>query len=259
MLILYIAVVAVMALLDLFLLFVIRQIAVITNRQVQQHFARELGKCSGSLDEKTGELADLQDKIKTAELRLQELQAAAKRTANGPAAQAQPVQQGSGSLFYQSGIDYRSEEALEIYRYIKEHMELDYDGIVEQARKLAPASEDPLWEGCGKLLEKFDFDLTYQLTTSDEEKRQEILKERLTEEELNVLNQVAPLSEYPDTVSRIDRVRQYRKINDPTVRVICGEKELDQQQRKGVLTQYDEGIHEGIRIRTGTGVLDYSL
>lgn len=259
MLILYGAVLLVMAALNLFLAFIIRQIIGITDRQVQMHFSRELGRCAESLDQKLQELSKAEERLSEVELRLKEqreaLGRASRQTGAVPAARQES---GSSSLFYQAGAAYRGDKTLEVYRYIKDQMDLDYEALIKAA---AAQKEEPErdWELCGQILEKLKFELLYQLVTSSGEIREQILKEHLTEEELGALERIAPADGYPDPVKRIDCIRQYRMMHDPQVRVICGEKDLDQVRHGEILTEYDARIHEGIRLRMGTGVLDYSL
>lgn len=260
MLILYVAVLLVMLVLNLFLAFIIRQAVVITNRQVQAHFSRQLARGADAVDKKLEELHELETQVRKEKARLEEYRAALEesgRTAPGAEAAAGAAS-GTGSLFYQSGVAYRSAEALEAHRYIKDHMELDYDGLVQAALKLR---RDPGrdWEVCGSILGKIGFEELFRLTTCAKESAAKELEALLTREELETLERLAPESAGLELSKRIDRVRQYRMMHDPQVRVRCADKEQDQVRHGEVITEYDPRIHEGIRLRVGAGVLDYSL
>ncbi|MCD8333293.1 MAG: hypothetical protein LUB60_04090 [Clostridiales bacterium] len=266
MLILYAAVLLVMAALTIFLAFIIRQMVNITNHQVQMHFSREMGRCAEALDQKLAELSDTEEKLREVKQRICEQEEAAKRAGKQVGAASRTGQEtGSSNLFYQSGVSYRDHEALDIYRYVKEEMDLDYGSLVSEVVKQS-RKPDRDWNLCTRILEKIDFDFQYRMVTASPETRDRLLRECLDGEELEALERIAPAGEYPDPVKRMDRVRQYRMLYDPRVRVVCGEK--DRERAAGMLgregsdqvqVEYDPAIHEGIRVRMGDGVLDYSI
>lgn len=258
MLILYGAVLLVMVALNVFLALIIRQMVVITGRQVQMHFSRKLEDCTDALDKTLEQLREAEQELARTRQLVKEQEESARKTGIPESAQAAPEHAGTGSLFYQAGVSYRNQEILETYQYIKEHMQLDYDGLLEE---LQQQSQEPNadWILCGRILEKVDFSVLYQLTTSPREKRRELLSELLTREEQEALERIAPEKELKDPVKRFDRVRQYRMLHDPQVRVRCGQQHLDHRVKNGAVITYDPQIHEGIQLRMGTGLLDYSL
>ncbi|MCD8077290.1 MAG: hypothetical protein LUE63_02725 [Lachnospiraceae bacterium] len=265
MLILYVAVLLVMAALNVFLVFIIRQMVVITNRQVQMHFSREMGRCTGALDEKLAELSETEERLREVTQRVKEQEAAARRAGSQIGSASSVKREGSSSsLFYQSGVSYSDREALDLYRTIRDGMDLDYEGLIRAVAQQSRAPERD-WELSGQILEKLDFDFQYRLVTASPALREELLHASLNGEELSALERIAPIRDYPDPIKRMDRVRQYRMLYDPRVRVICGEKSRegspgpDETTGEEIYLEYDPAIHEGIRVRMGDGVLDYSI
>ena len=260
MLIFYIAILLVMAVLNLFLAFIIRQTVNITNRQVQAHFSRQLAKSAEALDGKLDELSDVEKQLEAAkeELEIYRRKLNEEKKTASTSAGIRQTQTGTGGLFYQSGIDYRSTDALEAHSYIRNHMKLDYGKLVDAALELR---RDPGhdWEVCGRILEKIDFETLFELMSSDEDRSAKRLGELLDAEELEVFERIAPAQDGADFAKRIDRVRQYRKMHDPTVRLRTGDINQTKPEGRDVVIEYDPGIHDGIRLRVGDGMLDYSL
>lgn len=254
MLVVLSAVLVITMVLNLFLLFVIRQMVLITNRQVQKHFSQELEYCTEELDEKLARLNDTQEQLRCVRQQLEEQKRAQKSIA---VAREENRQAGTAAVV-RGKVRYQSGESLETYRYIRDHMKPDYRDLVRRAVECRPES-DETWDCCSKIVEKLDFDTVYRMITRTEEEQHQILEQVLTEKERQALELVAPEAEIPDFARRLDKVRQYIKIYSPEVVVQCGEKEEDQKQYGEVRVEYNPHIHEGIRLRVGSGVLDYSL
>ena len=103
------AVLLVMAALNVFLFFVIRQIVVITNRQVQRHFTVELESLNAGVEETLVRLAE-------ARKELQETQERGEAKRAEEAAAAAPAPGGLAQVPGFSHPRYRSAESLETYR-----------------------------------------------------------------------------------------------------------------------------------------------
>ena len=248
------AVILVMAVLNVFLFFVIRQIVIITNRQVQRHLTAEIEVCGKELEETLGRLSRTRQELQDAEQKKAAFDAPGE--GNVPAGEA-----GASRLAPVPGFRhprYRSEESLETYRYIRDHLKLDYEGLVQQALELCP-KPDREWQNCKKIQEKVDFSTMYELLLCPEEEQSERLKALLTEEEWNTLERVTPQDQYPDLTVRMDMVRQYIRFHYPVLWIECGEQEAEEESRGNIRITYNPQIHEGFRLHMGQGVLDYSL
>lgn len=245
------AVLLVMAVLNIFLVFIIRQIVLITNRQVQRHFTVEMDAMAGELDEVMGRLAQAKKELVAEE--------AGQKEAEGLRAPGQPAAQLSLSAV--AGFRhprYRSEESLETYRYIRDHLKLDYKELIRKGQEHCPIP-DRTWECCRTIQEKVGFEQMYHLILLPEDRQAQYLQELLTEEELAVLEQVAPEEWNADISVRMDEVRQYVRLHDPRLRVECGDPEGLGEEFGDVQVEYNPQIHEGIRLHIGSEVLDYSL
>lgn len=248
------AVLVITMVLNLFLLFVIRQMSVITNRQVQQHFSRELEFCTEELEEKLKELKTAQDSLQGIRQQIQEQKAVQQSMLVYGQDDHKPGQ----AAVVKRNARYRSAESLDTYRYIRDHMKPDYQELVKKAveRKKETGEEQDL---CGSILKKLDFETAYRLVTSPAKEQERILNRLLTKEEQEFLEQTAPGGEFTDIIARLDKIRQYRMLHSSEVVVQCGEKDQDQKQYGSVKVEYDPDIHEGIRLRMGSEMLDYSL
>lgn len=248
------AVLVITMVLNLFLLFVIRQMVTITNRQVQRHFTRELEFCTEELDGKLQELHAAQNRLEGIEKQIQEQKAVRKDMA----VYGQGRNRTGQAAVVKGNARYRNGESLETYRYIRDHMKPDYEELIQKAARRQSGTEK-IWNVCRSMMEKLDFETTYRLATMPEEEQGRILKELLTEEELQVLEEAAPSEDFSDIIIRLDKVRQYMMLHSPEVIVQCGEKDQDRKQYGSVKVEYNPNIHEGIRLRMGSGMLDYSL
>jgi len=240
--------------LNLFLLFVIRQMVVITNRQVQQHFTRELEFCTEELDEKLQKLHTAQNQLQGIQDQIREQKAVQRNMAVYNQSKSSTGQ----AVTVKGNARYRSPESLDTYRYIRDHMKPDYKELVQKAVERQSGTSE-IWSLCQSILAKLDFETTYHLVTRPEGEQEQIMKEMLTDEELQILEEAAPREDFPDIILRLDKVRQYMQLHSPEVVVQCGEKEEDRKQYGDVKVEYNPNIHEGIRLRMGSGVLDYSL
>ena len=246
------AVLLVMAVLNVFLLFVIRQIVMITNRQVQRHFTVELESLGEEVDGVPERLAEAKKELQETEKRGEN-----RKTEGNAAAAAIP--RGLSQVPGFSHPRYRSEDSLETYRYIRNHMKLDYSDYIRQALACRP-QPDAVWTCLKNVMEKLDFQTMYGLILMQDEEREAALGQMLSEEEHNALEQAAPADQYPDFSDRMDAVRQYLKLHDPLIRVESGEPGIqDIPEEEGLQMEYNPQIHEGIRLHMGAGVLDYSL
>lgn len=244
------AVLLVMAVLNVFLLFVIRQIVVITNRQVQRHFTVELETLGEEVEGALERLAEARKELQETER---------KEKAPGEPGAARPVSRGLSQVPGFSHPRYRSEESLETYRYIRDHMRLDYSGYIRQALDWRP-EPDEVWTRLKGVMDKLDFQTMYGLILMQDGERETALSELLTEEEQAALEQAAPAELYPDFSGRMDAARQYLKLHDPVVRVESGDPDAQNRpEEDGLRVEYNPQIHEGIRLHVGAGVLDYSL
>ena len=246
------AVLLVMAALNVFLFFVIRQIVVITNRQVQRHFTVELESLNAGVEETLVRLAE-------ARKELQETQERGEAKRAEEAAAAAPAPGGLAQVPGFSHPRYRSAESLETYRYIRDHMKLDYEDYIRQALAARPEPSGT-WTYLNGMMEKLDFQTMYSLTLMQDDEREKALSELFSQEERDAMEQAAPADQYPDFTGRMDAVRQYLKLHDPVIRVESGDPAAgDRPEEEGLRVEYNLQIHEGIRLHIGDGVLDYSL
>lgn len=246
------AVILVMAVLNIFLLFIIRQIVLITNRQVQRHFTVQMDQMSEDLDQTLEKLAEARQALK-------EETSSQKRPARED--QPQAASSGCASDAPVPGFQharYRSEESLETYRYIRDHMKLDYDRLIAEARKHCPAA-DACWLACRSILEKLNFEKLFDLLLMPEEEQKAELALVLSPEELDYLEQVAPEQNGRELSERVDEIRQYVKLHTPKLRVESGDPDCPVTESDEMEVVYNPQIHEGIRLYMGPLLLDYSL
>ncbi len=246
------AVIFVMAVLNIFLLFIIRQIVLITNRQVQRHFTVQMDQMSQDLDQTLEKLAEARQALK-------EETSSQKRPAREE--QTQAASSGCASDAPVPGFQharYRSEESLETYRYIRDHMKLDYDRLIAEAKKHCPAA-DACWLACRSILEKLNFEKLFDLLLMPEEEQKAELASVLTPEELEYLEQVAPEQNGRELSERVDEIRQYVKLHTPKLKVESGDPDCPVTESDEIEVVYNPQIHEGIRLYMGPLLLDYSL
>ena len=258
----FVALIAIMVLLIGIAFLLLRNLASSADVKIRSDMQLLLKSYDQIIDEKTKEIHGLQ----VQKQELQNSMAGTRKTLNSfnvTQGATVTVESGApkvGSVPILQVAQYRPEDLKEGYRAIR-----DSFGLSKRERKelIAAAVEDAVKKQAGrgdaakKLYDALDFDTIYRLGTMDDAEQLETLKANMDSEERELLNDY--LQSYGDYNFDIadfrDWLRDLEVLEGSGVSVRCGDAEICEEEG----LEFDETIFEGIQVRVGNRLYDYSI
>jgi hypothetical protein len=251
----FIAVIVVLAGLNIFFLLIFRGITTRLGKFAQMNVLRQAGVFDDLIRSKQEQLQVLQDQIAAVELAADEQQAAARSTAREQAADYLEIRQGL----------YTSERFAEEYRAIRDNFQIDAADCVR--RSLEQMAAEPTnrvaaarARAAQDILEEITLSSIYELSTLSSELQIDILSEMFTPEQLELLH------EYAESVSEFQGYRflfwlkDYIFANGEQVTVCTNGATEDFATLDGrIVTERDSSICEGIYLLSKGRKFDYSI
>lgn len=263
-LMIFLAVLAVVIFLFLFIFTAIRQIAIRIREQVRGRYLEELSVFDRIYKEKMDRLKEIQEEQELLDSNIMkkggnisEKQDSPDETKTGAAGQAASVSGGDVPVSRLSSPDFFEE-----YRYVKNAFVQNRDALVRAASEDEP---DIMWELgaiAEKILKVIPEETAFSMSTLEPGEQLELLNEFLDGRSKELLNwyqkhekeENAPF----EILSFWSYVKNLADLYDSDITVYTSDRNY-QASEPGVKTVYDGTICEGIRIRRGSRVYDYSL
>lgn len=248
-----IALILVILVVNLFLIYVIKNLSKKFKSQMQDIIIKNLGSYDDLIEEKERKLNDLNNELSKVEDEISRSQVVAKEIASNQKMIA-------SSYFGHKVTEYENDSFFTNYQYIKDSFNMDYAGKVEEFIKNNQATDVELYELYKSISKKLDIDTYYNIMKVEESKQEECLRALLSKEEEKVIN------EYYLKYDELVIGEFYEFINDQLMKldtniVIKGNndfrylEELDPR----ITFENDSSIIEGIKIIYRGKVVDYSL
>lgn len=263
-LMIFLAVLAVVAFLFLFIFTAIRQIAIRIREQVRGRYIEELSMFDRIYKEKMDRLKVIREEQELLDSNIMKKGGNASKEREsrdekktGAAGNTAPVTGGDFPVSRLSSPDFFEE-----YRYVKNAFVQNRDELVSE---VAADEADILWELgviAEKILKVIPDETAFSMSTLEPEEQLELLTECLDERSRELLNwyqehekeETAPF----EILSFWSYVRNLADLYDSEITVYTSDRNY-RASKPGVRTVYDGTICEGIRIRRGSRIYDYSL
>lgn len=229
--------------------------------QVKDLFYRKLEDMEQVAKSRLDEMAEVEEKIQEQEDRLQQLKRRQKEIESWNPEGSHRT--GTASPLSVKAVHYRNTEAMEQYRYIKEQLNINTEEIVEKVMEHLENLEQE-HEIYQILLDKFPYEVRYQLLTMPQEDKLQVMEQVLTPEEKEILE--AYLELYPksredfDVPGFFDYVASEAEERDGTVWVYTADSENPLKVKDDrIQWRHSPDICEGCRIRYKDRLYDFSL
>lgn len=257
----YIAVLLVMLVLNLFLAFIIWQMVSITGRQVQKHMTRELENSTAALDLKMEELKQLEEKKSQVQEEISSLEGVVMSLKTSPFYAPRPI----ARELYIPTARYIDNEFFDNHKLVNDMMKgVDQREIVQKIReryRYVGNRED--YDTACQVLEFLDMETVYDLCTISSEEQVEVMRKALTgrageflEEFLESLGE----DEEFDVLNFRTFVREIRTEQDPKIYIRTGNREPEEMDwDQDLVHQYDSNISEGLKIIYQNRSFDFSI
>jgi len=257
----YVAVLLVMAVLNLFLAFIIWQMAAVTRRQVQKNMTRELENSAAALDLKMEELKQLEEQKKKVQGEIDSLEGVVLSLKTSPFYAPRPI---ARELFIPTAR-YIDNEFFDNHKLVNDMMkDVDWKQIVQNIRsRYIYAGNRENYETACRILEDLDMDTVYSLCTRDPQEQETILEEAFTgraKEMLEEFRSGLGEDEAFDVLKFRTYAREIRTKEDPRVYIRTGDRnpaKLD--ENPDIVYQYDSNISEGLKIIYQNRSFDFSI
>ena len=251
MTVVFIAVVAVMAVMNSFMFLVLKRIVSKADRQMQRYFLKKLEVYDDLYDEKAKRFQEI---INRTSKEHKEGNFFDPYSALKIAALAR---EDAKNKF----VNYRNIDFLKEYKAVKNKMQIYKEEVVVDLAAKASKRDDYFARLVNRIQTRFSFDTFYKIATMTEESQKEILEETLLEDEKLLLREYCQLND--DVFDYLGFFNYLKKLSyqyDPKIYVKTGEvedhfEEIDER----IVTEYDAGICEGIRVVSKNVLYDYSI
>ena len=155
---------------------------------------------------------------------------------------------------------YRPEDLKAGYKAIRDSFGLsksERKALIEAAVQDAMSRHEGRGAAAKRLYDELDFDAVYEIGMLNDTEQLEVLEERLEGEEKALLTDF--LQDYGDYHFDItdfrDWLRDLETLEGNKVSVRCGDEEISEEEG----LEFDDNIFEGIQVRVGNRLYDYSI
>lgn len=255
------AVLIVMVVLNVFMGFVIRQIVLITNRQVRQHVTRELEKCTAAVDQKMEEIKDMELQKEELQDDISSLEGVVLSLKTSPFYAPRPI---ARELFIPTAR-YIDNTFFDNHKLVSDMMKgVDQKEIVRNIRRVHAYSgnREDYDTACG-LLKFLGVETAYELCTVSPQLQVETLRGVLTGREAEMLERFLETldeDEEFDSLNFRTYLREIRTEQDPVMYIRTGDRDMDcSGLGDEVVHQYDDNISEGLKIIYQNQSFDFSI
>lgn len=249
----FIAVVVVMVVLNVFMLFVVRSVAAVVGRQIRKETQKLFAAYEPLLVEKSKELRDLEQKLKDIQPQSILETPEPKQMSKGPAAVVV-----SGGEAHRNRA-YRNPLFADGYRSVQSRFTIEPEAVIGQVAQ-EKTVEDQKVTLATWIVEHISFDMVYRLSTLTPEMQWQLLWDTMDKEMQPLFKAVAGSE---DTFQMVDFYHDMKTIcayETGTLFVRTGgEKDDFAGLSDDVVTVLDPSICQGVQIVTGNKMYDFSI
>lgn len=246
----FIAVIIVIMLMNIFLFFVFKGIAVNVGKHAQNYVVRQLSVYDELIEKKEQKLRELKNAL-----------------SNGQAQIAKDRVQQQGNIqtpinpFAITPGNYLDGDFLHYYRTVREFFHFNHSLCINNVLEQYDTVEHDLHSLLSRqILEQFSLNDRFSLSTLEEQDQIEILEEVLNEDEYSLFEEYRTFRKSFDCLNFFDWLETESYRSDSAVIIKTGEKKEDLTRLNGrIRMQYDESICEGIQIILRNKLYDFSI
>lgn len=246
----FLAVIIVILLMNSFLFFVFKGIAVNVGKLAQNHVVRQLSSYDDLIEKKEHVLHELNKALAKKQAQLANDGIQVKESTPTPL-----------NPFAISPGNYLDTHFLRNYRLVREFFHFDHcsciNNVLQQYDTLEEDSHSMLSR---QILARFSLDDRFGLSTLEEQDQIEILEEILNEDEFCLLEEFRTIRNSFDCLTFFDWLETEAHRSDPTVIIRTGESKEDLTRlNERIKMQYDSSICEGLQIVLWNKLYDFSI
>lgn len=250
-----------MAAMNAVIFYILRTAVQTTERQVREHFVRQLAVYDSEVEEKQKKSLELDAELTDMKKEASDMKEIIDVLKSSPF--YQPHKSEGEKLVPLA--HYVDKKFFDSYRTAKDLMSiLNKEAIIERVQSHVSYKGDlERYRILSSILETLSFDTVYELETVSAAEQLEVLDEGLSAEQHPLFLEYVEELEDPRTFSALaflDWLRCEQSREDPTLYVYTGEEKENLDHVGGqVRTCYDRNICEGLRIVYQNQVYDYSI
>lgn len=253
-------VLAVMLIMNGVMFYVLHMAAVVTGKQVNACFLRELEAYDGYLDKKGEENLQLAEEKKGLQKEITDMQGIMVSLKTSPFYAPRPVPR---DLFVPSAR-YIDNDFFDNHKLVTDRMrDMDKAEMMGRIREKNPYAGDmERYHAACRILQSLPLNVLYELSTMEGKVQLGILKDSLEGIDRELLEEyVGGLGDAPfDSLNLMTWLREVRTAQDPSMYVRTGEEGDDfSAYGQDVVTQYDGNISEGIKFIHQNKLFDFSI
>lgn len=250
MLYIVIAVLIILVVMNLFMVLVLRQMVLSTGKQIEKDAVRLFSAYDGIIEKKSQKLRQLEEELEEKKQN-QKMESTFR--------QEEASTRASGEACVVTGR-YRDETFCSDYQMVKENFCTDPGEILKRIQKELPRENRTLAVIDG-ILEKFSFDICYEMLTLSEEQQDQILNEFLEPDEQALreayiretgIRQLQPFYQW---------LLAQKRMLDQSIELRVGtslRKRAEELEDQAV-PSYEPEICEGFQVKAGNRLYDYSI
>lgn len=259
----FIAVLAVIAVMLVFLMMAIRLLASQARSSLDSYFMKNLKVYEELADNRNREMEALEAKITEAQKHLDQLMKRRERLEEMQKLTGGQKQASGGSaVLSMVQAVYRDTDFMDDYAYVRKNMKFSTEDILNNVQTRIRFQDDERAYVYERILEKFSGDTLYEMITLPEEDQREILETMLAPSEQNAVSDYLEEmgEDHLDLLSFLDHVKNYARSHQNLVRIRKGRTGVLKAKEGGnVVVEEDDSIHEGLKIIYKNQLYDYSI
>lgn len=247
MLYIFIAVFVVLVLMNIFMIFVLRQMTALTGKQVEKDAVRLMAVYDTLLEQKSAQLR---------ELNLQKSMYEEQMVIKDDKLDTWTVDSSLANFIPEKGVRYQDTEFAQNYQKIKSVFSITPEQVVSQVMEIEKqVNREIEMKQLGlyqEILSKISFESLYEIATLELEEQKAILREVLEEEEVDVYDSWQKENQKSDIITFFSWLQIQVKSSSKDLIVRTGNEQATQYQ-------FDSSICEGVKVVYGDTLYDFSI
>jgi hypothetical protein len=246
----FIAVIIVILLMNSFLFFVFKGIAVNVGKLAQNYVVRQLSAYDELIEKKEHTLHELNKVLGKKQAQMAK-----------DSVQTQVNVQTSINPFAISPGNYLDTNFLPNYRLVREFFHFDHCSCINNVLQQYDTVEEDMHSSLSRqILARFSLDDRFGISTLEEQDQIELLEEILSEDEYSLLEEFRTIRKSFDCLNFFEWLETESYRSDPAVIIRTGEsKENLTWLNERIKMQYDSSICEGMQIILWNSLYDFSI